>query len=191
MNAPPLPGWQEAAKDAAFSEPVDCAQRITKFERTIHVRNIIEYGAGALVTVLFGATAVAAQIKGEVLIAIASLAIVVGVWVALWSLRKRASNLARLPEDACLTHLRRQYQHQQAALAAVPRWYIAPMVPGVMLFCFAIIAGVAEVHGWSKAIAGTLPYFAIVVGIFAAVAGANWLGARALKRKIEELDALA
>ncbi|MHA7818311.1 MAG: hypothetical protein ACX930_01555 [Erythrobacter sp.] len=191
MTAHPLPGWQDNAKDAAFSEPVDCARRITRFERTILVRNVVEYVAGALVTVLFGGTALAALSKGEALLAIASLAIVAGVWVALWGLRQRASNLARRPEDACLTHLRRQYQHQQAALAAVPRWYIGPMVPGVVLFCVAIVAGVAEQVGWSRAIQGTLPYFAIVFAVFAAVAGANWFGARALTRKIDELDALA
>lgn len=191
MSNAPFPGWQTNASDASFSEPVECARRISKFERSIRIRNVIEYCAGVLVTVLFGGTAIGAFIKGEALIGLAAVAIVAGAWVALWNLRSRASNLVRRPEDACLAHLRRQYRHQQAALAAVPNWYIGPMLPGVALFYFAITRNVAEIIGWKAALAGIAGPAAITFGIFALVMGVNWLAARGLQRKIDNLDALA
>lgn len=191
MSISPLPGWQDAAADASFSEPSECAARSDKFERRIRIRNRIEYGAGVLVTLLFGGTAAAAFVKDELLIGLSMLAIVLGVFVSLWNLRKRASNLARRPEDACLEHLRRQYSHQARALSTISRWYIGPMLPGVALFYLAITAGVAEVTGWALALAGVAGPFAITAGIFALVIGANWIATRKLRKEIAQLDTLA
>lgn len=191
MNRPPIPGWHDEGRDAAFSDPAACNARATAFERKIRRRNFIEYAAGVLVTVLFGGSALGAIAKGEVLITAGLLTIIVGVWVALWNLRQRGSNLERRPEEPCLDHLKRQYRRQYEALRAVPLWYIGPMVPGVALFYFGVAEGVARTLGWSEALSGLAKPVAISFGIFAAIALANVVAARMIRRKIAELDTLA
>ncbi len=191
MSNPPLPQWFHAAPEAAFSEPSDCAARATTFEKRIFRRNVIEYGAGVIVMIAFGASAVAAAIKGELLIASALALTVVGTVIVLWGLHRRASNLERRPEDACLVHLRRQYQRQYEALRAVPLWYIGPLIPGIALFYAAVVARVAERVGWREAVEGITGSAMVVIAVFALVALANWWAARSLKREIASIDALA
>lgn len=191
MSTSPLLAWQSAANEAHFSEPAECARRAGRFERGIRIRNAIEYGAGALVTVLFSGAALGAFYKGEVMIGLSCIAILIGTFVALRELHRRGSNLDRRPEDSCVTHLRRQYERQYEALRSVPRWYVGPFIPGIMLFYFAVTAGVAEVIGWQDAIVGIAGPAAISFGIISVILAANWLAARSLKRKIEAMDALA
>ncbi len=190
MSKPPFPQWQAQSSNAEFSSPEACAKRASKFERQINLRNAIEYVAGAFVFVLFGGLTIMAFVKGEALIGAASAVILAGAGRVIWSLRRNASNLERRPEDACLAHLRRQFQHQYTALRTVPRWYIGPFVPGIMLFFAAITVKTAEVTGWPAAIAGGLFSAAIAFGLFALIIFVNWLAAKALKRKIEAIDAL-
>ena len=191
MTTPPFPGWQDAASEARFSDPAQFARSVDRLTRNVRIRNAIEYIAGGLVIVLFGASAVGAMIKGEWLIAVSLALVVSGTLVILWNLRKRASNLVRLPEEPCLDHLRRQYAHQYAALRAVPVWYIGPLVPGVALLYPAIGTRIAERTDFVTPIEGLLGPAAITFGIFGVIIAANLLAARALKRKIAELDALA
>lgn len=191
MTTPPFPGWNDTASDARFSEPGECARRASSFENRIRLRNMLEYAAGAFVLVLFTGTGIAAACKGEMMIALANALVVAGTIVVLANLRRRAANLVRRPEDACRVHLRRQYCHQRDALRAVPLWYIGPLVPGIALFYGAVTWNVAQVTGWSAALDGIAGPLAITFGIFGAIALANGLAARALTRKIDELDALA
>ena len=191
MTTPPFPGWQDAASEARFSDPSEFTRRTDRLTRNVRIRNAIEYVAGALVIVLFGGSAVGAMIKGEWLIGFSLALVVAGTLVILWNLHKRASNLVRLPEEACLAHLRRQYAHQYAALRAVPLWYIGPLVPGVALLYIAIGTRVAERTDFVTTIEGLLGPAAVTFGIFGVFIAANLLAARGLKRKIAELDALA
>ncbi|AWW74738.1 hypothetical protein CD351_09915 [Erythrobacter sp. KY5] len=191
MSLPPIQGWNNRQDDAAFSDPVDCAARAGKFERRVRIRNIIEYAAAVFVIILFSGMAVGAIMRDEFLIALSAILTVAGIIIVVVGLRRRASNLERRPEDACVVHLRRQYQRQYEALRDVPRWYLAPLMPGVILFYYAVTAKVAEVMGWLRAIEGAAGPAAITFGIFALVALANWIGARALKKKVDEIEALA
>ena len=191
MSTPPLPGWTSATSNARFSDPSECAKRASRFERQVFWRNAVEYAAGALVIVLFTGMAVLGFSNGETLIGVAGIMIALGTMVVLWGLAKRASNLEQRPEDPCLLHLRRQYEHQYNALRSVPVWYLGPLVPGLLMFFAAITIGAAETLGWLRALEGTAGYFATMVGLFAAIAFLNAFAARSLRRRIEALDALA
>ncbi|MGB3807331.1 MAG: hypothetical protein WA936_09035 [Erythrobacter sp.] len=190
MSAPPLPLWKAAAQDALFSEPSDCSARATKFERQIVRRNVIEYAAGALVAAFFGVFAVFAFTEGDWLIGCAALLLVAGTGMIVRNLHRRASNLERRPEDACIVHLRRQYEHQHRALRTVPRWYIGPLLPGVALFYGAIGWRVADAVGWGEALQGLMGPAAVTFGIFAVIIFANIVAARQLARRIRALDNL-
>ncbi len=186
----PLPLWQSASGDAQFSAPADCAKRVRKFEQRVQIRNLVEYVAGGFVAVLFTGLTIGALIKDELGIALASALILVGIGVLLWNLHRRAGNLDRRPEDACIAHLRRQYHQQYSALSAVPRWYIGPLIPGIALFFGVITARVAEVTGWARAIEGIAGPVGIVLGVFGLIMLANWIAARSLRHQIDALDAL-
>lgn len=191
MSTVPFPQWCDAARGAAFTPPTDCASRAETFERRIRRRNIIEYLAGAFVAVLFGASTVAAMVKGETLIAAALAAIVVGTGLVMWNLYQRASNLVRRPEEACLDHLRRQYAQQYKALRSIPKWYLAPLIPGIAMFYAVVTVKVAENAGWERALEGIAGPLAFTIAVFALVGAANWWAARILKRKLDALNALA
>ncbi|MBV7259977.1 hypothetical protein [Erythrobacter crassostreae] len=191
MSTPPLPEWCEAAPEAAFSAPSECTVRANAFERRIRFRNVTEYVAGGFVALACGAAAVAAFWKGEPLIGISMALVVAGSLFVMWSLHKRGSNLTRRPEDPCITHLRRQYQRQYDALRAVPKWYLGPFIPGMLMFYAVTTVEVAESNGWAEALSGIVGPASATIAIFGGVALANWWAARSLKAKISSLDALA
>ncbi len=191
MTTPPLPGWCDAAPDASFTPPDDCAARTSKFERTISRRNLFEYIAVVFVVLFFGFNAYRAAIAGELLLAAALSLTVIGALVVAWGLWHRASNLERRPEDACLVHLRRQYEHQYKALRAVPLWYLGPLVPGLALYYFAQAARVADVAGWLAGVQEVFLRALISILIFLAIAFANHWAANSIKRNISKLDTLA
>ena len=142
------------------------------------MRNIVEYIAGGFVTILFGAASIAAFVKGEWLIGSSLTLTLLGIFVVLWNLYHRAGNLDRRAEDPCLVHLRRQYERQHEFLRNVPRWYLGPLVPGIVLFYAAVTYKAAEVMGWANALDGIKWPLAYSFGLFALIAAANWFAAR-------------
>ncbi len=191
MSTPPFPEWCDAAPDAAFSAPHDCSKRASKFERTIRIRNTAEYAAAVLVLILFGGSAIGALAKGEGLMAIAFALIIIGTGFVIWRLYKNGSNLKRRPEDPCIMHLKSQYRRQYELLRSVPRWYLAPFLPGLVMLYGVIAIRTAERVGWVEAFLGLAGPVAMTVGVFGLVALLNWWGAKGLKRKIDDLSGLA
>ncbi|QIQ86116.1 hypothetical protein [Erythrobacter sp.] len=190
MTKPPFPLWTEEAQDAGFTDPAEIARRAGAFERTIRRRNLIEYAAGGIVFVLFFAAAVGALWIGEWAIASSFALILAGIALVVRNLARRAGNLERRPEEPCLVHLRRQYARQYAALRSVGAWYLAPLLPGLLLFYAVIAWKVSLVAGWREALSGIAGPFAVTFGVFAAILAANLLAARGLKRKLDALGTL-
>jgi hypothetical protein len=190
MNPFPIPDWAEEVDDAQFTDPALIQTRAAKFERTIRRRNVLEYAAGALAGALLALFSLGAALTGEFLIAAASALCAIGLGIILWQLDARASVLPARPEAACLDHLRRQYERQYQALVTVPKWYLAPLLPGILAFYGAVTLRVAQAAGWSAALDGMWWPLGASFGVFGAIALANWWAARALKRQIERIDAL-
>lgn len=190
MSTPPLPQWTDAARDAVFSEPAECARRADRFERRIRIRNLVEYAAGALVLILFTASSVGAAWIGEWAIALSFALVVAGTLIVLRNLARRAGNLERRPEEPCRDHLRRQYRRQYQALRSVGSWYLAPFIPGLVLLYAVITWKVSAVAGWGEALSGIAGPAAATAGIFAAILAANLWAARGLRRDIDALDDL-
>ncbi|MEM6475888.1 MAG: hypothetical protein AAF687_06950 [Pseudomonadota bacterium] len=191
MTQSPFPLWQDQLADADFTDPAASAARVSQFERKVGRRNALEYAAGGFVGVALVLSSIAAVTVQEWLIASGLALCAIGVVVLLWGLKSRASNLVRRPEDACLTHLRRQYQRQYEALRAVPLWYIGPLVPGMTLFYFAVLTESAEHLGWSAAVEELARPAGTTIAVFVGVAALNLWAARGLKRDIAKLDKLA
>ncbi|MEE4154208.1 MAG: hypothetical protein V2I27_08615 [Erythrobacter sp.] len=191
MSTFPLPEWASDPGPAAFTDPALIEARATRFARTIRRRNIVEYAAGGLVLVVFTIAAFFAASVGEWLIGAACSLVALGDGVMMWQLHARASLAPPSPEQSCRDHLRAQYMRQYEALRTVPVWYLAPLVPGGVAFYVAVTARVADVIGWRAALEDVWPIALASFGLLAAIALANWLAARALRKQIERLDELA
>lgn len=191
MTKPPFPMWTTAASDAAFTDPAACAVRASEFERQIARRNRRERAAGWFQLPFWGLFAAFFLWRGEWLIGLSAVLIGLGVMVVLRNLRRRADNLARKPEEACVAHLVRQYRHQYDALIAVPVWYIGPLVPGMVAFFAAVTAAVAGQRGWAVALEGLWLPASFACGVLVIIAALNLAAARQLKRELERLERLA
>lgn len=191
MTDPLQQQWAALGAGSQFTRSDELACKRTQFESRIRRRNLVEYAAGGLVMAVFAWTAWLTAEAGEVVVTLGWLLGIVGMAVVLTNLYHRASNLPRCPESDCRTHLRAQLDHQRKAITSVPRWYLAPLVPGIALVIFGSALPIARDAGWCVALAGiTLPS-AIVAAIFAAVAWLNRRAARMLAREIAALDELA
>ena len=188
MTDNPFNFWTREHSGANFSEPGACQARSTRFERSIRRRNLLEYAAAALVVVVFGALGVFyASIKEWGLVVTVTMTVAAAIFVVT-KLHRDGSNQARSPEANCREHLRSQLVRQRDLLRGVPRWYLAPFVPGLLGFYFIVTANVAELHGWQIALEGAWFQLAATAAFFVFVAWLNLHSARRLDREIAALD---
>ncbi|WP_375291329.1 hypothetical protein [Qipengyuania sp.] len=182
-------GWNAIATDAAFDDPQRCAARATRFERTIRRRNLIEFAAAGLIIPLFATGAIAAGYIGMWGMVAGCTMIIAGTLAIIGWLFKDGLNLRREPEVSCRDHLRAQYVRQRDLLRAVPKRYLAPLLPGMAAIYATVIVGVAQTRGWTVAIQGVWAPMAGTVAFFAFVAWLNLRAARGLEGQIASLDA--
>jgi hypothetical protein len=126
---------------------------VARVERRIHRRNLREYAAGAVVVAFF-----TARLWHEHGLGLTSpLLVIAGAIFVMIQLYRRGTALS-VPADAgtmaCLQLYRLQLERQRDALHSVWRWYLLPLVPGLV----AVLTATAINRG----IHGRL----IVVGIF-------------------------
>jgi hypothetical protein len=162
--------------------------RTGKFHARIRQRNFTEYLAALLVIGVFGW--MAWLIPVPVAKAGAILIIFGAVYVG-WKLHtiagsapdQQADNAARL-----LDHHRAELLRQRDSLASVWRWYLAPFVPGTVLFVAGVnFAPEVGLPIWT-ALTSLAVALSVVAGVFAAIL---WLNQRAVKQldaEITELD---
>ncbi|WP_209347594.1 hypothetical protein [Pontixanthobacter sp. CEM42] len=190
MSDFPIAQWGALETNATFTQPTESTMRLTQFERKIRRRNIIEYTAGLLVIAVFGWVAWLSANAGEYLVTASWLTLIAGNIVVMVNLRRLASNLVRSPETDCHSHLRAQMVHQREALQSVAKWYVGPLVPGLLLAIVAMAIMTAETAGWLAAMVGLFIPALFVGAILAGVIWLNRRAARTLSDKIAEMDRL-
>ena len=178
MSKEPIFGWSSMNADAQFSTPEACQRHATRFEKLIRRRNLIEYAAGVLVFGLFGLGAATALVAGEGGFAAAMFAVILGTGFVLWKLHRDGSTLDRRPESSCKDQLRDQLVRQRDLLKGVPKWYLAPFIPGILGVYFSAAYGVAQVRGWEVALGGIWQPLGLTAAFFCFVA---WLNLRAAR----------
>ena len=191
MTDPLFDLWAAESADARFTERDALERKRTEFERRVRRRNLAEYLSGGLVIPVFAWFAWLTAQGGETILTLGWLFATAGMVVVLAALYRRAGNLPRQPETDCRSHLRTQLEHQRRALASVPRWYLAPLTPGIALVLVGSMFPLAREAGWGIALGGVAIPAAVVAAIFAGIAWLNRRAARALEREIAALDALA
>lgn len=182
--------WQSAPSASAALPSLDEVRgRADRFRRMIARRNGIEYAAGAFVIAAFS---VIAALMPLPLMRIASAMIVAGAIIMLVQLRRRGSNLeAGAPAGVLpvLAHQRAALVRQREALDDVFAWYIAPFLPGMLLFFAAhVLADPPAIgtEGFYRAVGSFVALVAITVGVWRL----NKVAARDLQRQVDEIDAL-
>lgn len=161
--------------------------RANKFQSTVRWRNITEYIVGGLVALVFASMAV---LIPEPIVRAGCVLIVLGTLYVVWQLHKQASaqslgahETAMSLADFHLTELRRQ----RDALSTVWRWYLAPFIPGMLVFMFGVTFSADNPSPWAAKL-GTL---AIGLVIVAAIDVGIWMLNRSAARKLtEEIEAL-
>jgi hypothetical protein len=166
----------------------------------VKIRNVSETAAGVFVVGMFTWMALTApwqegQAKPPAaLVARAGcLLVAAGAVYAVMRLRSHGTSIPAPPSSATtsefLAHHRAQLVRQRDLLASVPRWYLAPFVPGMALFIAGVTLDRLAAGATMAAIApGLARGVGEIVGIFALVALLNYVTARKLTRAIAALD---
>jgi hypothetical protein len=173
-RAQPVPALQPLSAEALLAQAQRLQQRLRR-------RNRRELVAGALVALVF---LVYAVVFPHWLSKLGALLTVAGVGYTLWQLQRRAAGVpsaAALGASVLQCH-RAELVRQRDALQAVWRWYVAPLVPGLVLF---LCGRQIENGRWHP---GLFAICAVVLGL---VVWLNRLAARRLQKRIDTLDNMA
>jgi hypothetical protein len=179
--------WQGQPIDPRRVGLQDIRHQAARFGRTIRRRNLREYLAALFVFGFFGWHAFA-DARGYV--RAGSALIVAGTAVVAYHLRRHGTTGTPPVEElvsTCLAFHRRELERQRDLLRSVPRWYLAPLVPGLAVLFLG--------SGFEKASAGAdLPLKPVLgvlafVLLFLAIAWLNAKAAREVQRELDELQA--
>jgi uncharacterized membrane protein YdcZ (DUF606 family) len=156
-------------------------RKALQFEKRIKRRNLREYLGGAL-----GVAAYTYYIFkfDNVVIRAGCVLVIAGALYVLVQLYKRASP-GTLPADMALTASlefhRRELARQRDLLRSVWRWYLGPLIPGLVVFA----AGIMRYR-----VGATVRFLLILFGVFGLIGWINHRAALRLDRRIAELDHL-
>jgi hypothetical protein len=180
--------WANQQNEEFSMSLADIHARAAHFQSRIRTRNLIEYAAAALVIAAF---AWIAWLVPQPVVRAGAALIALGAIYVCWRLYAfaRAATKAELEAGAqsWADFHRAELARQRQALSTVWRWYLAPFVPGMIVF----VAGVAFApEAGTPFWAGAALFAAsagVIGGLFAAIA---WLNARAVRRLDAEIAAL-
>lgn len=179
------------AADTVHQPPLSTEElhrRSARLDARVRRRDRIEYVAGGFVILVFAAIAVLVPLWP---LRLAFAAVMIGTAMVMRNLARRSPppSPAALGRDS-LGYYRARLTQQSAALHSVWRWYLGPLIPG-MLMIYATIGWLsAERIGWLTALAHIAPQLAVPVGAFLFIGWLNARTARALDREIAALDAV-
>ena len=190
--------WQQGSGEPPRFTPDDLRRRLTRFERTIRLRNLREYIAAAFVTGVFFWYSF---VFPTLLLRIACGLLIAGTAYVAYQLHRRAASVS-VPADLglqnCLVFQRSEFERQRNALNTVWSWYLLPFLPGMALFIiglFQFTKRMIEAAGKPFHTGAAVAGFSIVAAGIAIVFIAIWLlnrrAAKKLQVHIDELDRLA
>jgi hypothetical protein len=178
--------WQDQPVEGIKMSAEIIHKRAAKFERRIMWRNVREYVASLIAVALFGYFFVTSR---DVLSRLTSgLFIGAMLWIVVQLHRKGSATRSPSGVDT-LTSLRLyrgELERQRAAVSTVWWWYLAPMVPGFVVYTIGYAIKVQHPAAW----AGLALMDAIVAGMFFVIWKMNMKAARCLQRMIDELNAV-
>ena len=181
MTGPPDP--KDLWRDQPTETPPMTLEQIHArgFQDRIKRRNMVEYVASAVVVVAFSGYIV---VLPHPILKLASALVIVGTFFMVWQLHRRGS-ARHTPADDALGFHRAELVRQLEAGRSAWRWYLAPFMPGLVLFMVGMAMARPDAPlAWK--LSAPLLTLAFVLAWF-------WLnsrGKRRLEAQIAELDAL-
>jgi Flp pilus assembly protein TadB len=176
--------WQKQETEYAPMPLEEIRNKAGKFHSTIRWRNIREYAAMAFLVCVFGFYI---WLFPAPLMRLGSALIIAAMFFVGWQLHKRGTT-DKLPADdsgsAWTDYYRRELARQRDALQSIWKWYLGPMVPGLVVFLVGAslkMPPAAQKQAW---IAGTV---ALCIAVFGGAWALNAWTARRLQRKIDGL----
>ncbi|WP_395647966.1 hypothetical protein [Terricaulis sp.] len=164
----------------------DIHERASRFQTRVQWRNMIEYGAAVIVVLAF--TGIAVVIPDWNLRAAAAL-IIAGVGYICWKLATMAGASAKADGVSWADFHRAELVRQRDATASVWRWYLGPLLPGVVAFLLASTASPTE----DLPLVARIGFLALGVGwvsaVFFGIAYINKRTSQKLQEEIDKLDA--
>jgi hypothetical protein len=183
--------WKNQSQEEFTMSLADIHARADNFQVRVRQRNWIEYAAAVLVIGVF--VWMALLIPAPVVKA-GALLIALGAAYVCWRLNEVGRAASKAERDAAqnLTAFHRaELVRQRDALKTVWRWYLAPFVPGVLVF----LAGVSFAPELEAPLAAKIVTFvtglAFQAAVFAAVWWLNAMGVKRLEKEIAALDAVS
>lgn len=181
--------WQSMPVTPLAISAEEMRAKAKKFEHKIRRRNVIEYAASVLVVAIFGWYATF-PVPATPLWPIANLMIIAGILVAAWNLHRKA-RASTPPATASATALvdfqRAEFIRQRDALRTIWRWYIFPIVPGLIVWFIAVTVGIPVKDPVRHAISLGITILVVLL-VFGGIVLMNLLGAAHLQRQIDALD---
>lgn len=187
MTDPIAALWVQQQQDRAAPSPEALAAASARLRRRVRRRDAIEYVAGGFGMLVFARTALIVPDWG---VRIGCAAILLGMVLTmrnLW-LRRPAAPDAGAPN---LAFYRAELIAQREALESVWRWYIMPVVPGMVLLLAAVARIVAAHMPLWAALAGVALTALPVAAVFLGIHALNRRAARAVQAMIDALDQAA
>ncbi|MBC7769704.1 MAG: hypothetical protein H7124_13065 [Phycisphaerales bacterium] len=167
----------------------DVHVRAQRFQSRIRTRNFIEYAAAALVIGVFGWMTL---IIPEPAVQTGAVLIMLGALYVCWQLH-RLGRAATRDERNAAAHSwtdfhRDELTRQRDALRSVWRWYLAPFLPGVLVFLGAVAFTTATDTPLPERLGLFLGGVGMTAVLFAAIAWLNAVAARRLDAELAALD---
>ena len=181
--------WKSQSQEEFKMSLADIHARAETFQSRIRRRNWIEYAAAIFV---IGAFVWMALSIPPLVVKIGALMIAFGAAYVCWKLHEVGRTASKAERDAAQSVTafhRAELVRQRDALKTVWRWYLAPFVPGMLVF----LAGVSFAPELEAPLAAKIVTFvtgvAFQAAVFAAVWWLNALGVKKLDAEIAALDA--
>jgi len=177
--------WQHQPVEGIPMSLEKIRKRAAKFEKKIMWRNVGEYVGGAIAAVLFASFFVQSH---DVLFRVAFAMMIAGLGYMAYQLHRRASARS-MPTDLgtvnSLQFHRSELERQRDFISHIWRWYLGPLIPGMVVLTLASARADSSAHGLVRmAIADAIMAFSVIL-----VWRLNVRAARCLQRSIDELYA--
>jgi hypothetical protein len=180
--------WTQQNQEPFAMSLADVHERATRFQSRVRSRNTLEYAAAAFVVAFFGWMAATVP---EPIVQVGAGLIVLGALYVCWQLHKlgRAATQGELDAGAqsWAAFHRAELTRQREALNTVWSWYLAPFVPGMLVFFVGVSFTPDNPAPLPVRLGVFLASLAIMAGVFGVIA---WLNAVAVKKLDAEIAAL-
>lgn len=176
--------WTKQQQEPFVMSLTDIHARAERFQTRVRWRNWMEYAASAVVVFAFGNIALITPDWG---IRVSAVLIILGVCYVSWKLATFAGATRKDAAVSWADFHRAELVRQHQALSTVWRWYLAPLMPGMLVFILATVFRPEDVPLLARIVIGVLAA-GFVAAVFAGIAHLNKVGAERLRADIEALD---